>query len=85
MGSIKIGILGLSGVLFYFFLRPSNKRRKWKACAFVFVWPDGRWERRCRCVDKALLVLRVLLLCCMTPLLFAEATVGFHWGFSHSV
>lgn len=36
-------------------------------------------------MDKALLVLRVLLLCCMTPLLFAEATVGFHWGFSHSV
>lgn len=72
MGSIKIGILGLSRVLFYFFLRLSNKRRKWKACAFVFVWPDGRWERRCRCVDKALLVL-----CCLTPLLFAEATLGF--------
>lgn len=51
---------------FVLVLEVGNKRRKWKACAFVFVWPKGRWELRCRCLHKALLVLWALL-----PALFA--------------
>lgn len=62
---------------FVFLLEVGNKRRKWKACAFVFVWPKGRWELRCRCLHKALLVLWALL-----PALFAEAPVELILGFS---
>lgn len=58
MVSIKIGILWLTSVLFF---KVGNKRRKWKACAFVFVCPNGWWERRCRCLYKAPLVPRELL------------------------